>query len=140
MIIDTFTVHRNLSGNQSYWWRVRARNVAGFGPFSEVRHFTIVITSVSLFDGIPQEYSLSQNYPNPFNPTTTIFYELPKQTRVTIKIFNMLGKEIASLVDEVKGPGRYDIDWNASGFASGVYFYKLQTGSYTSVKKLVLLR
>ena len=52
----------------------------------------------------------------------------------------MLGKEIASLVDEVKGPGRYDIDWNASGFASGVYFYKLQTGLYTSVKKLVLLR
>jgi hypothetical protein len=89
---------------------------------------------------IPKQYSLGQNYPNPFNPSTTISFNLPSRSSVTLKIYDMLGKEIASLVNEELPPGAYSRTWNASGISSGVYFYHLKAGAFTETKRLILLR
>lgn len=88
----------------------------------------------------PLEYSLSQNYPNPFNPVTKINFTLPKQKFVTLKIYDILGKEISSPVNEIKEAGYYSIDFNASNLSSGVYFYRLSTDEFTDIKRMVLLR
>lgn len=90
--------------------------------------------------GIPNFYALFQNYPNPFNPTTTIEFHMPTARSVTLKIYNLLGQEVATLVSEKLKPGNYKYDWNARGFASGIYLYKLTAGDFVEMKKLVLLR
>ncbi len=89
---------------------------------------------------IPEQYSLSQNYPNPFNPVTTIRYQLPADVKVTIKIFNTLGEEIACPVDEFKNAGNYSFRFNADNFASGVYFYEMKAGDFCQSKKLLILK
>ncbi|MCU0371984.1 MAG: T9SS type A sorting domain-containing protein [Ignavibacteria bacterium] len=86
------------------------------------------------------KYLLKDNYPNPFNPATTISYQIPKNEFVTIRIYDMTGREVASLVNETKTAGIYNVTWNASGLASGIYFYKLQAGSFTEVKKMTLVK
>ncbi len=90
--------------------------------------------------GVPQEFLLAQNYPNPFNPTTRIHYELPKDAFVTVSVYTLLGEKVAVLVDEQQSAGRYEVDVNAGGWASGVYFYRLQAGTYTGIQKMVLLK
>jgi hypothetical protein len=90
--------------------------------------------------GIVKEYSLEQNYPNPFNPETVIKYSIPNSGRVVIKIFNVLGKEIKTLVNEIKEAGSYEITFNAEDLSSGVYFYKLESGEYLKIRKMILLR
>jgi hypothetical protein len=87
-----------------------------------------------------KDFSLSQNYPNPFNPSTVISYRVAHLGNVTVKVFDMLGREIATLVNEVKAAGSYTVTFNAINLPSGVYFYRLQAGSFTETKKLVLLR
>jgi hypothetical protein len=89
---------------------------------------------------LPRDYSLSQNYPNPFNPSTAISYQLPAKSFVSLKVFDMLGREVATLVNEVKTAGTYSTTWNASGFGSGIYFCKMQAGSFSETKKLVLMK
>ena len=89
---------------------------------------------------LPVKYSLSQNYPNPFNPTTKINFALPKQGLVTLKIYDVLGREVRSLVNEVKAAGNYTVDFNASEFSSGVYFYRLQSEGFTDIKKMMLIK
>jgi hypothetical protein len=89
---------------------------------------------------IPVEYSLSQNYPNPFNPSTKITYSVANAGIVTLKIYDILGREVSILVNEEKSVGRYDINFNASSFASGVYFYQIIAGSFIQTKKLMLLK
>ncbi len=89
--------------------------------------------------GLSKAFSLVQNYPNPFNPSTTIRYELPTRSHVVLKIFNLLGQEVATLVDGEKAVGRYEVRWEARGFASGIYFYRLQAGEFVETKKLVLI-
>lgn len=91
-------------------------------------------------ESIPTEYSLAQNYPNPFNPSTTIKYTIPKQSQVTLKLFDVLGNEIASLVDEQKSIGTYSVDFNADQFSSGIYFYSLRAGNFSAVKKMTLIK
>ncbi|MDY0082689.1 MAG: T9SS type A sorting domain-containing protein [Ignavibacteriaceae bacterium] len=86
------------------------------------------------------EYDLAQNYPNPFNPSTTIKYQLPKDGIVTLKVYDILGSEVATLVNEQKTAGRYEVSFDASKLASGVYIYKLQSGEYVSSKKMMLLK
>ena len=81
-----------------------------------------------------------QNFPNPFNPSTTINYQIPKDGMVTIKIYDILGREIRTLVNEYKPAGRYNITFNASNLASGVYIYQLKSGSFVASKKLVLMK
>jgi len=86
------------------------------------------------------DYKLSQNYPNPFNPATRISYSIPKQGLVMIKLYDVLGKQVAELVNEVKGAGSYAIDFNASSFASGVYYYKIESGDFIDTKKMMLVK
>jgi len=98
------------------------------------------ILDVESLEIYPESYLLYQNYPNPFNPSTTIKFEIPKTAFITLKIYNILGQEVAELVNEEKQPGVYEVNWNASGFASGVYFYQLRAGSFVETKKMILLR
>jgi hypothetical protein len=89
---------------------------------------------------IPTKYALDQNYPNPFNPTTKINYQLPEHSHATLKIYDILGNLVTTLVDQEQEPGYYTVEWNASQYASGVYFYRFVSGSFTSTKKLMLLK
>ena len=89
---------------------------------------------------IPDEFSLSQNYPNPFNPTTVISYDLSTNSYVTLKVYDMLGREIATLVDGKQSAGSHNATFNAANFPSGVYLYRFQTETYTNTKKLLLLK
>jgi hypothetical protein len=90
--------------------------------------------------GIPNEFSIDQNYPNPFNPSTRINYQVPELSAVSIKVYDILGNLVTTLVDEVLEPGYYNVEWNADKLSSGVYFYSMKSGSYTSTKKLLLLK
>lgn len=89
---------------------------------------------------MPTTFALRQNYPNPFNPTTVIRYQLPVSNRVTLKIYNVLGQEVKTLVDEMQDVGFKSVQWDASGIASGVYFYRVQAGTFVASKKLLLLK
>jgi hypothetical protein len=89
---------------------------------------------------IPTTFGLSQNFPNPFNPKTVISYQLPVASMTSLKIYDILGREIAALVNEVKSPGWYSIQWNAQNLPSGIYFYRLEAGSFVETRKLVLLK
>ncbi|MDI6803891.1 MAG: T9SS type A sorting domain-containing protein, partial [Bacteroidota bacterium] len=100
------------------------------------------------YNNIPAEYVLEQNHPNPFNPTTQIGYALPEASYVTLKVYDVLGREVEQLVDGYKETGYYEVEWDASQFSSGLYFYKLvvssveplQVGNYFSVKKMLLAK
>jgi len=91
---------------------------------------------------IPKEYSLSQNYPNPFNPSTVINYSIPQNSLVTLKVYDMSGKEVAVLVNGQTAPGNYSVNFNANAYnlSSGIYFYKIVAGNFVNVKKLVLIK
>jgi hypothetical protein len=93
-----------------------------------------------LNSNVPKEFNLSQNYPNPFNPVTKINFALPKQGFVSLKIYDITGREIQTLVNEVKQAGYYTVDFNGSSLASGVYFYRIQSGDFISVKRMVLVK
>lgn len=88
----------------------------------------------------PTVYSLMQNYPNPFNPTTMIKYTLPKVSDVALIIYDILGSEVATLVNEQQQPGSYEVKWDASNVSSGIYFYQLKTKDYVDTKKMILLK
>jgi hypothetical protein len=88
----------------------------------------------------PTEFSLLQNYPNPFNPVTIINYQLPMSSNVKLSIFDALGKEVNTLVNETQNSGNYNIEWNASAYPSGIYFYRLEAGSFISNKKMILIK
>jgi photosystem II stability/assembly factor-like uncharacterized protein len=89
---------------------------------------------------VPETFSLEQNYPNPFNPATTINYELQITNYVELSVYNMLGQELATLVSERQNAGTYQVEWNAAGFASGVYLYKLSVGDNSQVRKMILMK
>jgi len=89
---------------------------------------------------MPKNFTLSQNYPNPFNPITTIDYSIPKSSFVSLKVYDALGREVATLVNEEKSPGNYSVVLNASQLSSGIYYYRIRTGSFTEVKKLCLIK
>ena len=98
------------------------------------------VTSVTEGQVIPGEFRLEQNYPNPFNPSTTIKYELPKSSMVRLTVYDMLGREVASLMNETRGAGVYEVKFDASNLSSGVYLYKLQAGDLVQTRKLLLVR
>ncbi len=117
----------------------------GFGSFVFNGGFLAKINTVisgvnSVKSSLPINFSLSQNYPNPFNPTTAIEYSVPAYSHVVIKVYNVLGKEVKALVDENKPAGNYTVDFNASGLASGIYFYRMQTNGFSTVRKMILLK
>jgi hypothetical protein len=88
----------------------------------------------------PLSFDLSQNFPNPFNTSTTIRYQLPKDNFVSLKVYDVLGKEVKTLIREFKKAGYYTINYSANDLSSGIYFYKLTTGQYSSTKKFILLK
>lgn len=136
---------------------------AGHGTTTETQLYTFVDRNVNTgsytyrlkqldFDGtfeyskeveaevsVPYQFVLEQNYPNPFNPVTTIKYSIPQSSNVIIKVFDVPGNEIETLVNEEKPAGNFEVTWNAAALSSGVYFYKIQAGSFTDTKKMVLL-
>ena len=98
------------------------------------------ITGIADEGVVPEKYELSQNYPNPFNPETVISYSIPKTEEVSLVVYNLIGEEIARLIDESKHSGNYTVEWNASNVASGIYFYRLQAGDFIQTRKMVLLK
>jgi hypothetical protein len=88
----------------------------------------------------PISYALYQNYPNPFNPATSIKYSVAEKSNVTLKVFNQLGQKVAELVSGGQEAGTYSVEWNAGNLPSGIYFYELQAGSFSAVKKLMLMK
>jgi len=97
-------------------------------------------TDVSTADGVPQDYVLLQNYPNPFNPSTTLAFALPQQSHVSLKVFNLLGEEVATLVDETMDAGDHTVRFDASGLSSGVYLYRLRAGEFLQSRRMTILR
>ena len=89
---------------------------------------------------IPTIYLLYQNYPNPFNPSTTIKYDISKSGKVELKVYDILGREVKTLIDKEQEAGRYEINFDAHSLASGVYFYRLTVNDYVAAKKMILLR
>jgi len=89
---------------------------------------------------LPKVYELNQNYPNPFNPITNIKFAIPENDFVTIKVYDILGKEIATLVNEKLTAGYYQFSFDASGMSSGVYFYRMTTSKFTQVKRMMLIK
>jgi len=139
-LTDTTYLYSNLNNSESYWWRVKAYNAMGWGEFSEDTMFTVNITSVEEDNQLPTVFSLQQNYPNPFNPTTKIKYSVPQSSNVVIKVFDVLGNEIETLVNEEKPVGNYEVKFDATALPSGIYFYQLKAGDFTQVKKMLLLK
>ncbi len=113
---------------------------------SDIQRDDIVLEKSNLLvrnfkgEGIPTVYDLAQNFPNPFNPSTAIRYQIPQDGIVTLKIYDILGSEVATLVNEEKVAGKYEVNFNASSLASGVYIYKIQSGSFINSKKMLLLK
>jgi len=140
LITDTVRTVYSLQSGQTYYWRVRAHNFKGWGPFSEVWSFSVLITGVGGHEEIPIEFSLSQNYPNPFNPSTVIRYGLPERAHVRLEVFNLLGQSVAVLVDAEKEAGWHEVELGGSEYSSGVFFYRLEAGSWVMTKKLLMLR
>ncbi|OGU27828.1 MAG: hypothetical protein A2X66_02935 [Ignavibacteria bacterium GWA2_54_16] len=147
--LDTTCVLRTPLGlNADYYWRVRAENLGGASAYSTARLFTTgtVLDVEDLGGAVPQEFALLQNYPNPFNPSTLIRYDLAASAHVNIAIFDVLGRVVTTLVDEVQSASRYSVNWNATGLSSGIYFYRIYARSqdgardFISTKKLILMK
>jgi len=108
------------------------------GTFHYYRNLNI--TSVETKDEIPTKFELLQNYPNPFNPSTSIEYSVPSSEYVSLKVYDILGNEVAALVNEQKDSGKYRVNFNASSLASGIYIYKIQAGSFIQTRKMMLIK
>jgi photosystem II stability/assembly factor-like uncharacterized protein len=114
--------------------------VAGNGFSLLYRQWEKIFTGIEEEQSVPDQFELSQNYPNPFNPTTTIKFTIPKQSFVTLKIYDLLGREISTIANENMSRGIYELDFDGSNLASGIYIYRLKAGTFNSSKKFVLMK
>jgi flagellar hook assembly protein FlgD len=136
-----------LSVGKGYFWKVRSSDGSGnTSYYSGTGQFKISsTTAVEKTATIPTQFDLSQNYPNPFNPTTVINYSLPNNAFVVLKIYDMLGREIRTLVNNEMNAGKYSISWkgednNGNKVTSGIYIYKISAGNYSAARKMVVLK
>ena len=123
--------------------RIQFNGISGWGYDLIIDTICVKTTLIGIKkinSDIPKEFALYQNYPNPFNPSTTISYEIPKPAFVKVAIYDILGNEVALIVNEKQQPGKYDVTWDASNYASGVFFYKLTSGDFIQIKKMVVLK
>jgi hypothetical protein len=125
--------------HRSYYARVRAENAAGVSEYSTLLLFSVNDVGIQTADEFA-DFELYQNYPNPFNPSTTIEFDIPVPSEASIRIYNTLGMEVASLLAGSVSAGRHSVVWNATGFSSGTYFCRFRAGSYVVVKRLILLK
>ncbi len=142
---DTSYGVSGLSAYSLHFWKVRASNQYGVSNWSDVWKFrTVNVTGVNDELLTPTAYKLEQNYPNPFNPTTKIKFSIAEAGLVNIKIYNLLGQEVAELINQFMNPGTYDIEFNSSsiagGFSSGVYLYRIRINDFTASKKMILMK
>ena len=124
----------------TYSYRLRQVDLNGDVAYSAA--ISVIVNSTLGVNDVnePLEFKLKQNYPNPFNPSTLLKYSIKEQTFTTLKIYNIFGEVVATLVNEVKQPGRYNVQWKAGNSASGMYVYRLTAGRFTDVKKMLLLK
>jgi choice-of-anchor B domain-containing protein len=141
-IIDVTFNSAGLVKNQLYTGYITVTTNDLQNPFViiPVTMYTGDPSSIQNEDENPRSFSLEQNYPNPFNPSTTIKYSIPTSEFVTFKVYDVLGNEVATLIDEYKPAGSYEIEFDGNGLSSGIYFYKLQAGSFTETKKMILMK
>lgn len=138
---DTVFAISDLTPDMTYYWHVRGYGQYGYSEWSEMRSFhTQQPTGIGGSPTLPSSFRLHQNYPNPFNPTTTITYDLPRTAQVKLELFNVLGQKVKTLVDARQPAGRYQVQLNLKGLASGVYYYRLKTNGFTGVKRMVLMK
>ena len=135
--IKEYTYEDNPQGSESFQYRLKQIDLDGKFKYSD---------PVDVKVDLPVNFALKQNYPNPFNPTTVIKYQIPKATQVSLKVYDILGSEVATLVNEVKSPGNYEVIFDASNvgqgrsLASGLYIYRIQAGSFNQVRKMLMLK
>jgi endo-1,4-beta-xylanase len=141
-VTDTILQLDSLNSNTIYYWRVNASNDKGTSSYSDAASFTTGNQIVGVKDNkrIPSEFLLEQNYPNPFNPSTKINYSIPQAGYITLKIYNVLGKEVEIIFAGHQKAGNHLATFNAINLPSGVYFYRLSSDKYSETKKLILLK
>ncbi|MEO6694199.1 MAG: T9SS type A sorting domain-containing protein, partial [Ignavibacteria bacterium] len=111
------------------------------GNYMTTVKWSQIITNISTVSNqIPDGYKLYQNYPNPFNPSTNIQFDLPKDNFATVKIYDLLGKEVTTLINEYKKAGSYVISFNGNNLSSGIYYYSIETGNFNQVRKMILIK
>ena len=139
IIIVAYTSSRGMDALNSI---TSTRNKVNYARGHYATNFSQVPVNVEneLNAEIPGSYMLFQNYPNPFNPSTKISWQSPVSGHQTLKVYDVLGNEVATLVNEYRNAGSYEVDFNASSLSSGIYFYKLHAGSFVQTKKMILLK
>ena len=139
-LVDTTFSPVGMQNYKIYFWRVKATNTFGTSDWSIAYRFRTVQATGVEEEEFPSEYTLAQNYPNPFNPVTTIRFTVPRSGYVRLNVFDLLGREVASLVDSELPAGAYAVQWDGSGAASGMYVYRMQAGDFVRINRMLLLR
>lgn len=129
-----------LSIDSTYIMHVYVIDENGSQSLAYTHEVTVLLTGIDKLALLPIKYNLSQNFPNPFNPKTHIKFSIPKSSHITLTIYNELGQKVVDLIDKEYKPGFYNIQWNGSQLASGVYFYRLRSKDFVSTKKMILLQ
>lgn len=139
-LLDTVFHVSALQLNTFHFWKVRANNSFGTSNWSAVWRFKTTITSIDDETSLPTEYALDQNYPNPFNPVTNFRFKIPESGLTSFKIYNLLGQEVAVILEDFMNPGSYDVQFDATGLASGIYLYRIRVNDYSASKKMILMK
>lgn len=134
---------KNVTGliaDQTYYWRVKAGNISGWGPYSEARSFIAITSGVNEGRGIPKEFGLAQNYPNPFNPSTSIEFALPMASPVRLEVYSLIGERVAVLVNGPMQAGYHTVSFNAADLPSGLYLYRFESSDHVFTRKMLLVK
>ncbi len=140
VLTDTTIAVIGLYFDTEHWWRVRAKNAAGWGSFSDARMFRTMDVSAERHAELPDNFFVAQNYPNPFNPVTQIQFGLPLDMHAKLEIFNIIGQRVATLVDGPLQAGWHEVSFDASRLSSGVYLYHFRAGDYMETRKMLLAK